>query len=136
MTRKFLTITSVLGLWGVLMAMLSAIFFSGNMSPDNHNDFNTALNIHLVHTVAILAITFMSRFVSRSYLNAVFYFFVIGILLFSGSLYISSTSELTNIIIGFMGSLVPIGGLSLLAGWMVLLFAGVTYKHKKRAHSE
>jgi uncharacterized membrane protein YgdD (TMEM256/DUF423 family) len=133
MTRKFLITTSILGLLGVTMAILSTLFFTGDMSPENHNNFNTALSIHMLHTVALLAITFMSRFVSRSYLNIIFYLFTIGILLFSGSLYIDSTSELTNIVIGFMGSLTPIGGISLLGGWVVLLFTGVTYQHKKRA---
>jgi uncharacterized membrane protein YgdD (TMEM256/DUF423 family) len=32
-----------------------------------------------------------------------------------------------------MGTLTPLGGLSLVIGWGVLLFTGVTYKHKKRA---
>lgn len=133
MTRKFLITTSILGLLGVTMAILSALVFSGNMSPVNHSNFNTALSIHMLHTVSLLAITFMSRFVSRSYLNIIFYLFTIGILLFSGSLYIDSTSELTNIEIGFMSTLTPIGGISLLGGWIVLLFTGVTYQHKKRA---
>jgi len=133
MTRKFLITISILGLWGVIMAILSVLVFSGDMSPKNHSNFNTALSIHMLHTVALLAITFMSRFVSRSYLTTIFYFFTFGILLFSGSLYVDSTSELTNIEIGFMSTLTPIGGISLLGGWIVLLFTGVTYQHKKRA---
>lgn len=133
MTRKFLITTSILGLLGVAMAMLSALVFSGKMSPDNQSNFNTALSIHLLHTVALLSLTFMNRFVSRSYLNIIFYLFTFGILLFSGSLYLTSTAEITHIIIGFMSMLTPIGGFSLLGGWIVILFTGVTYQHKKRA---
>jgi uncharacterized membrane protein YgdD (TMEM256/DUF423 family) len=41
---------------------------------------------------------------------------VIGILIFSGSLYILS---ITNI--GFLGAITPIGGLGLIAGWILLI---------------
>ena len=93
----------------------------------------TALGFHMLHVVALLAITFMNRFVSRAYLNIIYYFFFAGIVLFSGSLYLTSTEELTNIILGFMKYLTPLGGFSFIAGWGVLLVTGVTYKHKKRA---
>lgn len=133
MTKKYLITVAILGLWGVSMAMLGTMVFTGKMSPENQSLFNTAIGIHMIHTIALLSLTFMNRFVSRSYLNIIYYFFALGVFFFSGALYINATQEITNIIIGFMSSLVPLGGISLLLGWMVILFTGVTYKHKKRA---
>ena len=133
MTRKYLVTVAILGLWGMIMAILSTQVFSGKMSAENQSLYNTALVIHLTHTIALLSLTFMNRFVSRSYLNIIYYLFAIGVFLYSGALYVNSTAELTNIILGFMDFLVPLGAIALLGGWMVILFTGVTYQHKKRA---
>ena len=133
MTKKYLITVAILGLWGVSMAMLGTMVFTGKMTPENQSLFNTAIGIHMIHTIALLSLTFMNRFVGRSYLNIIYYFFALGVFFFSGALYVNATQEITNIIIGFMSSLVPLGGISLLLGWMVILFTGVTYKHKKRA---
>jgi uncharacterized membrane protein YgdD (TMEM256/DUF423 family) len=63
--------------------------------------------------------------------------FLLGIGLFSGSLYLISTQEVTNLIVGSIGFLTPLGGISLISGWIVVIFIGVTYQHKKRAiHSD
>ena len=133
MTKKYLITASILGIWGIIMGMLLAQLFAGKLTTGNQAMYLTALGFHMLHVVALLAITFMNRFVSRAYLNIIYYFFFAGIVLFSGSLYLTSTEELTNIILGFMKYLTPLGGFSFIAGWVVLLFTGVTYKHKKRA---
>jgi uncharacterized membrane protein YgdD (TMEM256/DUF423 family) len=133
MTKKFLIASALLGFWGIIMGVLLAQVFAGNLTTGNQGKFMVALSFHMIHVVALLAITFMNRFVARSYLNIIFYLFIFGIILFSGSLYLKSTEDLTNIIIGFMGYLTPLGGVALFGGWAVLLFTGVTYKHKKRA---
>lgn len=133
MTKRYLVTVSISGLWAILMTLLLTLIFSGEISAEKQSLYNTALMIHLIHTVALLSLTFMNRFVSRSYLNILYYFFTVGIVLFSGSLYLISIEELTKLIIGFLAYLVPLGGISLLGGWFVLLFTGVTYKHKKRA---
>lgn len=133
MTRKYLVTVAILGLWGMLMAILSTQVFTGKMSVENQNLFNLAIGIHFAHTIALLSLTFMNRFVSRSYLNIIYYLFTAGVFLYSGGLYVNSTAEITNIIIGFMKYAVQLGAISLLGGWMVILFTGVTYQHKKRA---
>lgn len=133
MTKRYLITTAILGMWGILMGLLLTQVFAGELSRINLSKYVTALSFHMSHVVALLAITFMNRYVSRSNLNTTYYFFTAGILLFSGPLYLTSTEEVTNIIIGFMHVLIPVGGLALLAGWFVILFTGVTYKHKKRA---
>lgn len=133
MTRKYLITVALLGLWGIVMAVLGALVFNGKMEPENNSNFNLALGIHMIHVIALLSLTFMNRFVSRAYLDIIYYFFTAGVFLFSGALYIQSTEDLTNLIIGFVGYLVPLGGIALIGGWMMILITGVTYKHKKRA---
>lgn len=133
MTRKYLVTVAVLGLWAMTMAFLSAEIFTGKMTLRDTSLYSNALIIHFTHTIALLSLTFMNRFVSRSYLNIIYYLFTGGIFFYSGALYVNSTGDLTNIIIGFMEYVVPLGGILLFAGWLVILFTGVTYQHKKRA---
>ena len=133
MTKKYLVTVAILGIWAILMLFLAAQVFISKMEVRSNSVFNLALTSHMAHIAALLAMTFMNRYLSRSYLNIIYYFFVIGIVLFSGGLYIRATEGLTNLIIGFTPMLVPIGAISLLGGWFMILVTGFTYKHKKRA---
>jgi uncharacterized membrane protein YgdD (TMEM256/DUF423 family) len=53
--------------------------------------------------------------------------FIIGILLFSGSLYVLSTRELSGLmgVGGWLGPLTPLGGLAFVAGWILLLITAL-----------
>jgi uncharacterized membrane protein YgdD (TMEM256/DUF423 family) len=72
-----------------------------------------AVLYHLVHAVALLAIA-LGRPVQRW----VPPLFAVGIVIFSGSLYVLA---MTNIKI--LGAITPLGGLCFLAGWLALVFA-------------
>jgi len=106
----------------------------GNIFQDNLINWDTAVMYQITHTLAILAITFMNRYIKRSYIEIIYYLFLIGIVFFSGSLYFNSISELTGISIGALKYITPLGGLLLIIGWIFIILAGITYKHKKRSH--
>ena len=72
--------------------------------------WQTASMYHLLHSVALLSLC------SRSAIpKATFWCFSTGILIFSGSLY---ALALTNI--KPLGAITPVGGLLLIAGWLML----------------
>ncbi|MEJ2595840.1 MAG: DUF423 domain-containing protein [bacterium] len=133
MTKKYLITVAILGIWAILMLFLDAEVFVSKMDLRSNSVYNLAITSQMVHIVALLAMTFMNRYLSRSYLNNIYYLFTIGIVLFSGGLYIRATEGFTNLIIGFTPLIVYIGALSLLGGWLMILITGFTYKHKKRA---
>lgn len=89
----------------------------------------------MTHTLALLAITFMNRYIKRSHTEVIYYLFVIGVILFSGTIYINSISELTGLSIGIFKYVTPLGGLLLVAGWFYIILTGITYQHKKRNQS-
>lgn len=115
------------------MVLLGVQVFNGRLSPPSQSQYDMAVNVHLLHTVALLAIAFMNRYLSRTYVNLMFYFFTAGIVVFSGSLYLIATQEVTNLIVGLLDYLVPLGAITLVVAWGMVLFTGMTYKHKKRA---
>jgi uncharacterized membrane protein YgdD (TMEM256/DUF423 family) len=85
--------------------------------------WQTASIYHLVHAVAMLVIAFgtMKRTDSShpAKPGAAFWFFTVGLVIFSGSLY---TLAVTNI--RWLGAITPIGGLCFLAGWLVIAWRG------------
>lgn len=75
--------------------------------------WDTAVLYHLIHAVALLALG-LGRPVNRW----VPLLFAVGIVIFSGSLYVLA---MTNFKI--LGAITPLGGLCFLAGWLMLAFA-------------
>ncbi len=133
MTRKYLITVASLGLFSMVMVILDVQFMIGALTPENQNFYDLATNVLLVHTVALFAMTFMNRYVSRSNLEIVYYFFSLGAVLFSVPLYLIATEEVTNIVMGVFKPLSIFGGLGLLLGWLMVLYTGFTYKHKKHS---
>ncbi|MEI9894361.1 MAG: DUF423 domain-containing protein [Chthoniobacter sp.] len=74
--------------------------------------WETAAHYHLIHAVVLLALA-LRKEVAR----LPFQLFTAGIVIFSGSLYLLAVTN-----IRWLGAVTPIGGLCLLAGWLVLAF--------------
>ncbi len=132
MTKQFLITTGLMGALSVIMGAVGAHILECNISVNHMGLFNTANQFVMFHALALLALTFMNRYVKRSYTTTIYYLFVIGIALFSGTLYISSLKELTGFGPSILSKLVPVGGLLLIAGWITIVMSGLNYNHKKR----
>ena len=81
--------------------------------------WNKAVLYHLIHLVALLALALGADRLSRKSFALIAWSWLIGIFLFSGSLYALS---LTNL--GIFGPITPFGGLAFLFGWSILIFTG------------
>lgn len=84
-------------------------------------DFKTAAEYQMYHALGLLAVGLLSLRSRRTSLEAAGWSFVIGILLFSGSLYLL-------VITGqfWMGAITPFGGVSFIIGWAALLLGART----------
>lgn len=77
--------------------------------------WGTASQYHLIHAVAMLVISGQLDAGSR---RIAWWFFLIGILFFGGSLYVLAATGTK-----WLGAVTPLGGLLFLAGWAVLALA-------------
>lgn len=75
--------------------------------------WETAVLYHLVHAVAIIALGAWAKAGQGGGLQAIAWIWVVGILLFSGSLYWLSLGGP-----GFVGPVTPLGGLAFIGGWL------------------
>jgi uncharacterized membrane protein YgdD (TMEM256/DUF423 family) len=113
---SFVLIAAVLGFLGVALGAFGThglrAIFEANGRADT---FETATQYHMYHALALLAVAWVeSRSPSRS-IRWAGYLFILGVVLFSGSLYVLAIFDL-----GFMGAVAPLGGASLLAAWALL----------------
>ena len=76
--------------------------------------FETAVDYHVFHTLAILLTAIIQINLDVS-LKTSLIAFLIGIIIFSGSLYVLS---ITNI--GWLGAITPFGGVGFIVGWALL----------------
>lgn len=77
--------------------------------------FETAVKYHFYHAIALILAGVLS-YVRPAYLRGMSFSainFIIGIIIFSGSLYILSITNIT-----WMGAITPIGGIAFILGWI------------------
>jgi uncharacterized membrane protein YgdD (TMEM256/DUF423 family) len=122
--KTWIIIAGFLGFAGVALGAFGAHRLKDVLSEEMIEIYKTGIFYHLVHTVVILAIAFYSKI--SFYKSAVF--FLIGIILFSFSLYAYANTQ-----IRLFALITPIGGVSFLMGWAFLIFEGFrTVKNKSK----
>lgn len=80
--------------------------------------FELAVRYHFYHTFAILLAGLFMEFFEEKKLRWASLFFLIGIIIFSGSLYALSLTGIT-----VFGAITPLGGVSFIMGWLFLMTA-------------
>jgi len=78
----------------------------------------TAVRYQLIHGLALLAVAWATIQWPGTLVNLAGYAFVAGIIIFSGSLYVLVLTDTS-----WLGAITPIGGVALLAGWLLLASA-------------
>lgn len=106
-----------MGALAVMIGAFGAHALKNILEANERTDtFELASRYHYYHTFALLAVGILLLKYNQSWFNYSGYSFLIGVLIFSGSLYILA---LTNM--KWLGAITPIGGLALILGWVFLL---------------
>ena len=117
MDRTFLLIGSILGFLGVVFGAFGAHALRSRLSAEMLAVFETAVRYQMYHTFAVLIVAAaIGRIGDAAWLVLAGWFFVAGILLFSGSLYALAFTG-----VGMLGAVTPVGGLLFLIGWACLI---------------
>ena len=114
--RAALTIAALLGFLAVALGAFGAHALKSRLTPDLQAIWQTAVQYHGWHALALLAVGLLIlHFPDRAGLGWSAWLFVVGIALFSGSLYALALTANKA-----LGAITPIGGIAFLAGWLVL----------------
>lgn len=103
---------------GVALGAFGAHSLKNILSDPMKAIFETGVKYQLIHGLGLLAVAWLSSKEPSNLVQAAGILFSVGIVLFSGSLYILSLSGVRA-----WGAVTPLGGLAFLAGWLCLFLA-------------
>ncbi len=120
MNWNYIKLAAVFGVTAVAIGAFGAHGLESTLEANQRADtFETAVKYHFYHALAMLAVSIWYRFESANkQLKLASISFAIGILIFSGSLYILSLTGVT-----WLGAITPLGGLAFIIGWIFIFLA-------------
>jgi uncharacterized membrane protein YgdD (TMEM256/DUF423 family) len=119
MAKLFITLASLSGMLAVAFGAFGAHALKGRLDDYAQGVFQTAVQYHFYHSLALLAVGVIAiSYPQATLLRSSGWLFVVGIVIFSGSLYLLSLSGLR-----WLGAVTPLGGLAFIAGWGCLAAA-------------
>lgn len=119
MIRGYIVLAALFGFTGVALGAFASHALKSQLSAAYLAVFQTGVQYQMLHALALLGVALLSLHRPSRLLTVAGALFVVGILLFSGSLYLLTLSG-----VGRLGMITPIGGMSFLAGWLCLGLAG------------
>ena len=121
MHRTFLLIASIFGALSVAMGAFGAHALKKLVSVEAVGTFETGVRYQFYHTFAIFIVAILYEKFPGKWLAWSGNSFLLGILLFSGSLYLLTALDATeNVGLRKIGIVTPLGGLFFIAGWILL----------------
>lgn len=114
---RFLRISAVLGALAVVCGAFGAHGLEERLSAEMLDVWHTAVNYHVYHALALLALAVAPAALWNSpWAARAGYAWLVGVAIFSGTLYALALTE-----IRWLGAITPIGGVALIAGWVLLI---------------
>ena len=122
MNKSILILAALFGVLGVAMGAFGAHGLEGKLTPPQLTTWETAVRYQMWHVLAILFTAVLFAQQPSAMLKASAAAFLIGVVLFSGSLYLLAAKELLQLgkLSKFLGPITPLGGLSYMLGWVFL----------------
>jgi len=124
--RRWIAIAALCGASFVALGAFGAHGLKGNVPASDLKIFETAVSYHAWHAIALLVVSIWgtvddgSSAATHANLRWVARLFLIGIVVFSGSLYALVLTDTR-----WLGAVTPVGGLALIVGWIMLAWTGL-----------
>lgn len=118
MVRLFFGLGAAFAFIGVVLGAFGAHALRDKLEPRMLEVFETGVRYQMYHALALIATAWAASQWPESTATLAGWFFVGGIVIFSGSLYALTLSGVRT-----FGAVTPLGGLGFLAGWLCLLWA-------------
>lgn len=128
MHKGFLKTAALIGALSVILGAFAAHGLKQILSPDVLQIFETAVRYQFYHVFALLAVGILYKEYPGKWMKWSGYFFITGMILFSGSLYLLCYVKHNAFPLNWLGAITPFGGAAFIAGW-VLLFAGIVKRN-------
>lgn len=118
MNKAIIGTASVIGLISIILGAFGAHAFKEVLTAEQLVSFETGVRYQMYHALFLLFIATTSLLSDRQK-KTIFTVTLIGLLFFSGSIYLLATQSLSGIDFKFLGPVTPIGGLFLISAWLL-----------------
>jgi len=137
--RFCLVFGAIVAMLSVLLGAFGAHALKGLLSPDMVAVYDTALRYQMFHSLGLLVLGILmqgnklSSQQTKHYKTSAF-FFLLGLVIFCGSLYALALSELVlGARMRILGAITPIGGFGFILGWLYLTLAAKATSQEDRS---
>ncbi|WP_303318857.1 DUF423 domain-containing protein [Flavivirga abyssicola] len=120
MNKKILITASIFGLLAVVFGAFGAHALKELIAVEAQQTFETGVRYQMYHAILLLFIG-STAYIQQKKKKILYYLIVLGIILFSGSIYGLATNLLTTFDFKMIGFVTPIGGLLLILAWGVMI---------------
>jgi uncharacterized membrane protein YgdD (TMEM256/DUF423 family) len=121
MNEIALVFAAFFGATAIILGAFGAHLLKKKLSTKQLQSFETGIKYQMYHAIILLVLGFQLK-ESSTIDQYIFLAFIIGTLLFSFSIYGLVISSAKNKKIKFLGPITPLGGLFLVAGWLLLFY--------------
>ena len=115
--KSFIILGSILTGFAIIIGAFGAHIIKTKVPFEDLAIFETGVKYHFYHALGLILVGILGFYYPHETLKVSGLFFTIGILVFSGSLYLLVITDLR-----WLGALTPIGGFFYIIGWFVLAF--------------
>ena len=115
--KIFFSCAAVSGFLVVSLGAFAAHALSPQIPPESRELLQTGIKYQMFHTLVLGLIALIKEDSFQSWTSAAGWFFIAGMILFSGSLYALAFSGAR-----IWGAVTPLGGICFLVGWVILFF--------------
>ena len=128
MYKKAIIIGAFFGALSVVLGAFAAHGLKAILPEDQIKIFETGVRYQFYHAFALLMTGLLYAHQPAKMYRIATNLFTIGILLFSGSLYLMTSLSVKGVGLGPIGIITPIGGLFFIAGWVCVMWGTVSYR--------
>jgi uncharacterized membrane protein YgdD (TMEM256/DUF423 family) len=118
MDRFFFTAGATAAFVAVALGAFGAHSLRTRLSAEMLNIFEVGVRYQMYHALGLIAVAWATTRWPERNLNGAGWAFIIGILIFSGSLYVLSLTGMR-----WFGAITPIGGVAFLIDWAILIWS-------------
>ena len=130
MNKAIIGTASVIGLISIILGAFGAHAFKEVLTVEQLVSFETGVRYQMYHALFLLFIATTSLLSDRQK-KTIFTVTLIGLLFFSGSIYLLATQSLSGIDFKILGPVTPIGGLFLISAWLLTTIYALRQKTDK-----
>ncbi|MDA0844291.1 MAG: DUF423 domain-containing protein [Bacteroidetes bacterium] len=123
--RIKVSIALLLGMTAVVLGAFASHGLKAVLTPERLVSFEVGIRYQMIHALLLLIVLLTDVFDKKVKL-VVFWLTTMGVLLFSGSIYLLNLQDQLGLSLGFLGPITPLGGSLLILAWGYLAYKAFT----------